>query len=1206
MFDPERTGPHEPAEPSTATPLPEAATPWPDIPGYEVLGELGHGGMGVVYQARQVPLKRLVALKMIRAGPGAGPELLRRFRAEAEAVARLRHENIIQVYEIGEHEGCPYFSLEYVEGGSLARQLAGGPLSARQAAALTRTLARAVQHAHEQGVVHRDLKPANVLLTAGGMPKVGDFGLAKRLDEESGHTLTGQVLGTPSYMAPEQAAGRVKEIGPAADVYALGAILYECLTGRPPFKGPTPLDTLEQVRHQEPVPPSRLQPSVPRDLELIGLKCLRKEPGRRYASAAELAEELRRFLAGEPLLRTRPVGRAERLYRWCKRHPARAAAAGLAALLLIATAVVPIIIAAQARAHSKELGDALTVSERNRKDAEKNLRRANYQLAENFLDDAFGLGGQGQSDRALLWLARALAVLPDDSPELEHVIRSNLGDVSREVCPLRQAYPGDGTLTALALSPDGRWLITQGYGPGGEQDKVQVRLWDVAVSQRAGEGLIDGLPSIPAGQAQVFFSPDSRQALLVSSGDSRKVRIRSWELAAGKSPGGPLELDCFAVRAAAFRPDGSVTLLASRNEKTWLCNGTTGKPVGVPIQGNDRTGVRAAAFSPDGKLLLTGSDVSHEIKEGNKIRWDERGEIRLWDGTTGQPLGPRWELTDELLHFALSPDGKTLLTGTKDGKVSLWESATGKPVGQPITVSGFLQAALFSGDGRVILTGSDSGVGGVSLARAWDATTGQSLGPPVPYDHRIRGLGLSPDGRRLVTGGVLAGHLTDLTTGRPVGGALPLPTALPQFEPDGRAFLAVSGRDVWRWEAPAGRAAGPVLHGFDSSTRTALSADGRTLVTGSRKAAGLWDPVTGKCTSVVVPYPGWLDSVAVSPDGCIALLAAREYNRAWLCDTATGRLVGRPLEHPLDFRRAQGVGAAAFTPDGRRVVTVSRAGVRFWDAATGESAGQPLPHQGILQMAVFSPDGKTLLTADQTLRDQRPRLWDVATGKQNGEPLEQGGTTFAAVFSPDSRLVATAGRNSVARLWEAATGRPVGQPLRHGHEVNAIAFSPDGEAVLTGSADQSAQLWGVATCKPVGRRLLHVSPVTAVAFTPDGRALLTTEAKSLGVVTAGSTTHLWDRATGKPLGQPLPGLLITPSGPGSLPPGRTALLRSGNEARLWELPAPLAGDRERVALWAQVTTGQELDAETGEVRALDAAAWQERKRRLDELGGPPQ
>jgi serine/threonine-protein kinase len=299
---------------------------------YQVLGEIGRGGMGVVYEARHEKLNRVVALKMILAGSYAAKDDLHRFRTEAQAVARLQHPNIVQVYEIGEHERKPFFSLEYCSGGSLDRKLNRTPMPPKEAAQLVQTLARAMQAAHAANVIHRDLKPANVLLGADGTPKITDFGLAKKLDDV-GQTQTGAIMGTPSYMAPEQAEG--KSVGPLADVYALGAILYDCLTGRPPFKAATSYDTILQVVSEEPVPPRQLNGNVPKDLQTICLKCLHKAPEARYASAAELADDLRRYQQGEPIL-ARPAGLAERAVKCVRRRPAAALLAGVGGLALVA------------------------------------------------------------------------------------------------------------------------------------------------------------------------------------------------------------------------------------------------------------------------------------------------------------------------------------------------------------------------------------------------------------------------------------------------------------------------------------------------------------------------------------------------------------------------------------------------------------------------------------------------------------------------------------------------------------------------------------------------------------------------------------------------------------------------------------------------------------------------------------------------------
>jgi serine/threonine-protein kinase len=319
-----------PAEAETTSVVPRAAG-LSLIPGYEVEEVLGRGGMSVVYKARHHALNRLVAVKMLLAGPFAGPQELGRFRRETAALACLRHPNIVQVYDAGDLEGRPYFTMELIEGGGLDQKLAGTPQPAGQAAAPLASLAEAVQVAHRSGIVHRDLKPANILLTADGTPKVTDFGLARRLEGEAGPTQTGVLVGTPSYMAPEQAGGQARAVGTALDLYALGAILCWCLTGGPPFRAETPGETIRQVIHQEPVPPTRLNAKLPRDLETICLNCLHKDPGKRYTAAADLAADLERFLRHEPI-RARPTGRLEHCLRWVRHRPNRWSVKGVPGL----------------------------------------------------------------------------------------------------------------------------------------------------------------------------------------------------------------------------------------------------------------------------------------------------------------------------------------------------------------------------------------------------------------------------------------------------------------------------------------------------------------------------------------------------------------------------------------------------------------------------------------------------------------------------------------------------------------------------------------------------------------------------------------------------------------------------------------------------------------------------------------------------------
>ncbi len=354
-------------------PTAPTAIPLPEIDGYEIRGEAGRGGMGVVYQAWQPGLKRVVALKMIPDRDYARPETLGRFRAEAESLARLQHPNIVQVFHVGEQAGRPFLVMEFVEGGSLARKIAGTRPPARRAAEWVETLARAIEVCHQRGIIHRDLKPGNVLLTADETLKISDFGLAKRVDGEAGEALTatGDIFGTPNYMAPEQAGGVTKTIGPPADIYALGGILYEILTGRPPFRGESKWDTIKQVLTEEPVPPRRLQPNVPRDLETICLKCLEKEPRKRYASAAALADDLGRFLRGEPIV-ARPIPAWERVGKWVRRKPSAAA------LVAVSTLALTTLIVGGAW-YNVRLRRALDRSERSQRQA---IRAANVMVVD--------------------------------------------------------------------------------------------------------------------------------------------------------------------------------------------------------------------------------------------------------------------------------------------------------------------------------------------------------------------------------------------------------------------------------------------------------------------------------------------------------------------------------------------------------------------------------------------------------------------------------------------------------------------------------------------------------------------------------------------------------------------------------------------------------------------------------------------------------
>jgi serine/threonine-protein kinase len=416
-YRPDGTAPDQPGDAArTYVPAGRGPAPVQTVAGYEILGTLGRGAMGVVYKARQRGLRRVVALKMILSGGHADVYELGRFRTEAEAIARVQHPGIVQIYEVGEEDGRPFFSLEYVDGGSLQKKIRGEPQPPAEAAQMARRLADAIACAHAHGVVHRDLKPANVLLTRDGQPKITDFGLAKRLEDDSGQTHSGAILGTPSYMAPEQAEGKVREVGALSDVYALGAVLYELLTGRPPFKGASLLDTLEQVRTREPVPPTVLQLKVPGDLETVCLKCLQKDPKKRYPSAGELADDLGRYLRGEPV-RARPAGRAERLWRWARRNPKVALLSAGLVLFVVGWAVSATVLKLEADANARlaETNEQRArqnevVAQEQKKLAEENAGRATKNAEEARANEAKALRNAQASIQRVIRLGEFLQV----------------------------------------------------------------------------------------------------------------------------------------------------------------------------------------------------------------------------------------------------------------------------------------------------------------------------------------------------------------------------------------------------------------------------------------------------------------------------------------------------------------------------------------------------------------------------------------------------------------------------------------------------------------------------------------------------------------------------------------------------------------------------------------------------------------------------
>jgi WD40 repeat protein/serine/threonine protein kinase len=1072
--------------PGTAQPgaAREDAAAWPTVPGYQVEGVLGRGGIGVVYQAFHLGLKRRVALKLLRAGDAADPDQLARFRREAEAVAQLHHPHIVQIYEVGEHRGRPYCALEYVEGGSLDKRLAGTPQPARLAAQIVATLARAMHAAHQRNIVHRDLKPANVLLSGGAetplsecTPKVSDFGLAKRLDVPLGQTQTGVVMGTPSYMPPEQARGQGKAVGPAADVYALGAILYEVLTGRPPFQGADMLDTLQQVVAQDPVPPRALQPKVPRDLETICLTCLQKEPGKRYASAAALAEDLERFGRGEPIC-ARPVSTGERVWRWAKRRPAEAALLAVSVLALVGYLIVTV-------AHNQELQTALTAESTAKGVAQQERQKADDALkqVERQRDDINKALQQVEEQRNTIDAARRLAERQRDAARLNLYV-SNLNLAHRA-----WGEPNVGHM---------RKLLEAQVPQQGEKDLRGWEwhyLWGLCHAERM------VLPAYEDGH-WVSYTRDGRY--LIAAEWSNAITV--WEADSGKRVltcphESPITYDL------ACSSDGR-RLAACGSSGTWLWNlefPKPGQPGTAPparrLLPSSNEKVHRLAVSADGSLLATATyEGAVQVWNFPEFTWQEKtSALRLTRKVTdgGKP---------DRLTF--SPDGSLLAYRRDNGKLLIWDTATGKEI---LNLNTQNKGALtFSPDGKRLILGGVEWTGAVEVAtgKLFHTLAGNSY-----LRHSgaaVGGAAFSPDGQKLATTGfdqkikiwdVANEKLLQTFKGHAgwVNGAA--------FSPDGKHLASVGKDSTLRiWEIDSRPPARDLIGHVGTIRSLAFSPDSRTLaVADSSQTVKLWDVVNARKLRTISARNGEVGCVTWSKDGRYLAIAGWDFEKPFqtvVWDRTTER----------ELRVLPGGRRAAFSPDGTRLALGQGsgrkpAGLKVWETATGREVFAPLGPETSPGGVAFSPDGQWLATTF----GQDVRICDAGTGKQILNYRDASHVGQLAI-SPDSRHLAWASwpYDKTAKVFDVA-GRAITTVCAgHNAMIESIMFSPDGARLATGAGDHTVKIWEPATGQEMLSLPTQVGAVSALAFSPNGKLLAAGGNISIGPGNGGGFVQIWE------------------------------------------------------------------------------------------------
>jgi WD40 repeat protein/serine/threonine protein kinase len=1003
---------------------------------YEILEVIAQGGMGIVYKARQTKLNRLVAVKMILAGQLANQSDVKRFQAEAEAAANLHHPGIVGIYEVGMQDGQHYYSMEYIDGKNLAQIVREQPLPIATAAEYIRDIATVLKYAHEQKVLHRDLKPSNILLDAHGRVRITDFGLAKRVEGESDLTMTGQILGTPSYMSPEQAAAQHAIIGPATDIYALGAILYEFVTGRPPFRSENVAETLRQVQHDEPVRPRLLNPKLPRDLETICLKCLEKEPRRRYGSAQLLADDLGRFLRGEPIL-ARPISRPARAWRWCKRNSVVATLIATVAASFIAGTTLSTYFAiqsawradenfqlAQKETKARDLAEKRKTqaetsekrAEQRRKDAEENARLARKNLYTAHMNLVQNNWEDNQVGAVFELLDRYLPQpKQDDLRGFEWFYWHRLSH--RE---LRTLSGHAGPVWCVAFSREGTRIASASYDGS-------VKVWDTATGEPTLTITIKGRTPV----SSVAFNSDGTRIATASWNRERTVTL--WDTSTGEEKL-TLKGHTGTVNSVAFSDDGSRIVSASSDKTVRLWNATTGMEI-VTLSGHTAP-VKLAVLSPDGTRIASAS---------------EDGTARVWDTNTNKETVVFREHAVPVLSVAFSPDGTRIasgggaflkygapVAGEASGELKIWDSATGRVIRTLLGHTNQVTSVAFSPDGSRLASASFD-----QTVRLWDTATGQHTGTLKGHTREVLSVAFSRDGKRMAS--------------------------------------ATYDHQVKLWDAATGQESENLKGHTQVVTNIMFSKDSSRLAsTSADKSVKIWDSVSRQEASQQRFSEGVKAIVFGTKGVRIARLGADH----------TLKVSG--MEGGNDIVTLKGhtgtVYDVVFSSDGSLIVSASGdKTVKLWDAATGQLTQTFAGHTGPVTNVVISRDGSRIASSSH---DKTIRLWEVATGKESKvlaghKPF----VTNAITLSPNGTQLASGSFDKSIKLWDVALGTELVTMRGHTSVVWGLAFSPDGSRIASASNDQTVKLWDVGTGQETITLKGHAAPVRCVAFNAAGDRL---------------------------------------------------------------------------------------------------------------------